>query len=491
VPTTARYRSLCCAVSLVGIALAGCGPDVASSGGWPTGGETPAPVDGGATRSPTGAPLDLAMNNAKPDLAMTHSMPDLAMAPSKPDLAMTPSMPDLAMPPAMPDLAPPAAPAVPATLFGLHIQRADSTTPWPTSSFGAWRLWDSHVAWPSLEPSQGQWYWGALDNDVALAQQHNVDVLLPLGLSPTWASARPTEGSAYQPGNAAEPANINDWTNYVRTVATRYKGKVHYYEIWNEPNLTVFYTGTVDTMVTLAQAAYTTLKQVDPTIQVVCPSTTENDTTWIDSFWSKGGTAYTDIVGYHFYVWPDGPENMLAQINQVQQVMSSHGLSNKPLWDTEAGWQIANSTGGPVAGNGVLDDMTAAAFVARAYAVQWNAGVSRYFFYAWDDNQMGMTELDSTTVKPPGQALGVVYSWLSGASMGTCSTDGSGTWQCPITRSNGYAAWMLWNPNQTVNYPVPGNWGARTRRDLTGAKNTVTGQSTQSVGPSPILLENQ
>ena len=64
-------------------------------------------------------------------------------------------------------------------------------TPWPSVPFGAWRLWDAYVGWPQLEPKQGTWNFSTLDKYVALAEAHNVEILLPLGLTPEWASARP------------------------------------------------------------------------------------------------------------------------------------------------------------------------------------------------------------------------------------------------------------------------------------------------------------
>src|SRR5208282_6478946 len=101
---------------------------------------------------------------------------------------------------------------IPAIYFGLHIHHLDNPipTPWPNMPVPAWRLWDAGVNWPDLEPNKGQWQFERLDRYVALAQQHGTSILLPLGGSPTWASARPRLASNYQPGFTAEPANLDD-----------------------------------------------------------------------------------------------------------------------------------------------------------------------------------------------------------------------------------------------------------------------------------------
>jgi beta-glucosidase/6-phospho-beta-glucosidase/beta-galactosidase len=41
------------------------------------------------------------------------------------------------------------------------------------------------------------------------------------------------------------------WRTFVRAVATRYKGQIEAYEIWNEPNLKMFWTGSVEQLVTI------------------------------------------------------------------------------------------------------------------------------------------------------------------------------------------------------------------------------------------------
>jgi len=89
----------------------------------------------------------------------------------------------------------------------MHITSAADGTPWPVVPFGTWRLWDAYVTWKDLEPSKGIWNFAKLDALVSLAAQHNVEIILPLALTPQWASGRPNEPSAYTPGAAAEPSS--------------------------------------------------------------------------------------------------------------------------------------------------------------------------------------------------------------------------------------------------------------------------------------------
>ena len=114
---------------------------------------------------------------------------------------------------------------VPRVSFGMHMHRVDAGTPWPNIPFGTWRLLDAYVNWLNLQPARDRWDFAKLDRYVSLAENARVEILLPLAYAPAWAPARPTEPGPYGPGTAAEPANLEDWRNYVRTVASRYRGR--------------------------------------------------------------------------------------------------------------------------------------------------------------------------------------------------------------------------------------------------------------------------
>jgi hypothetical protein len=398
-------------------------------------------------------------------------------------------------------LTPPSDP-IPRTLFGMHIHHmlrgAAQPTPWPPIPFGTWRLWDAYVAWPWVEPEKGKWDFANLDKYLSQAEQNRVDVLLPLGLSPAWASARPTEKSGYSPGYAAEPRDLNDWRNYVRTIATRYKGRVHAYEIWNEPNLKSFYSGSLTQLVQLASVAYQTLREIDPTIIVCSPVFTgAGGLSMFEQYLKAGGTRYADVIGYHFYVNPAPPEEMVDLTQRVKEVMVRNGVGNKPLWNTESGWAIQNtqSVVEPAAGKGfnsiVLQPDPAAAYVARAYILSWASGVSRFYWYSWDNFDMGLVDHDGRTLKSPAIAYGEIQKWLIGARMDSCTTDTSETWTCAISRDGGYHGWIVWNPStcRTFNYPVPPQWNVIRLINLWGHEYALASGASVEVTVMPNLLE--
>lgn len=367
---------------------------------------------------------------------------------------------------------------VPASYWGMHIH--DAAHGWPTIPFAVWRLWDAEVAWPQLEPRDGAWQFERLDSYVALADQHHVRILLLLGLSPQWASARPEEHSTYKPGNAAPPASVRTWRNYVSTVASRYKGRIHEYELWNEPNSQAFYSGTIEEMVVLAREASQAIRSVDPAAIVVSPSATDaKGVAWLRQFLQAGGGKYVDVIGYHFYAGGKPPEAMLPLIEEVKQTVRDAGV-NKPIWNTETGW----GTNLPTRASSMITGL-APAYVARSYVINWLAGIERFYWYAWDNHWWVTLEMTDAHGKPApaAGACEQVRAWMLGKRLAYCDIDDSGTWACRLETDHS-TEWVVWNPDRTATFRKP---GTKLATALDGRTTAVSAQI--EVGPSPLLLQ--
>lgn len=398
---------------------------------------------------------------------------------------------------------------VPKTYFGLHIHRAlgssEGTRPaaWPTVGFAEWRLWDAHVAWPDLEPQRGRWKFALLDSLVDMARDHHVGVLLTLGLTPAWASSRPTERSNYGAGEQAPPTSLADWQAYVRTVARRYKGRIQSYEVWNEPNMTGFFSGSLAQLVALDSVAYEEIKREDPTALIVSPSPAYGlrGAAWLDSFLAAGGARFLDVVGFHFYVTPEEPEVMLPIIDSVRTVLRRHGLLGRPIWNTETGWFIANhqsivrAVGGPHAFRGrVLDDSTSAAYVARALVLGWCAGLSRFYWYSWDNYYMGLVDRDGRTIKSAAIAFASIRNLLTDARVRSCSRRADSTWVVALTAQHGGRSWLLWRDSGAGSklVAISADWRVISHRSImTRAAEPFLSQRDAHtlVGQVPQLLE--
>lgn len=378
--------------------------------------------------------------------------------------------------------------SIDAKFFGMHIHHLDVPYPngqrsvWPSVPIGAWRLWSSYVNWYEIERMKGRYDFSRLDRYVALAEKNRVDVVLTLGRTPRWASARPTEKCGVEVyGCAAEPKNIQDWANYVRAVATRYKGRISAYEIWNEPAFSEveatmkdgraaqFYSGSAAKMVELARVAYTTIKEIDPAATVVSPSVTSegNGLRRLEAYLKRGGGRWADVIGFHYYETP--PEKTIGVTTGLRTLLNTYGLSSKPIWNTEMGYQFMRIDLGivPTAApkghwQDIHDYWTGAGYVARALILAAANGIDRVYWFNWDGEPphptMGLAGFAGRNPTLMTMTYKTVYDWLVGSSVKDCNRASNGVWSCTIDQGarKGRLVWAekgsaVWNP---VSFPA-------------------------------------
>lgn len=374
---------------------------------------------------------------------------------------------------------------VPPSYFSMNILfHPLNHVPWPSVPLGGWRM--SHVNWADLEPERGRWTFDLLDKYVSWSQEHHLEVLMALTYTPRWASSTPDAPTDVEannpPGLSGAPRDIEDWKAFVRVVATRYKGRIRTWEIWNEPNRPQSWTGTVDQMVDLSREAYAILKQVDPGCIVVSPAPTGTyGLRFFDAYLAKGGGKYADVIGYHFYVGKDAPPEAMAElIGSVKKTAYKYGLGSKPIWNTEAGWL----------GPDMFPPEMQAAYLARAFLLNWASGVSRFYWYAWENHRGTRVELvgrDNAALTPAGQALATIETWMTGARLTGCAATSSGLWTCDLERG-GHVSHAVWNTGGDTTLPVPAAWQAREARQLDGTSRPIPGGMI-SAGIAPQLIQ--
>lgn len=379
----------------------------------------------------------------------------------------------------------PAAEPLPATYFGMHIHRADSVTRWPQAGFGSWRLWDAGVDWAKLEPEPGVYRFAKLDGLVALAQQHGVEPMLTLAVTPRWAASRPEEPFVYGKGGASPPRNFQDWERFVATLVHRYGLDIPALEIWNEPKYSeieptagAFFTGTVRDLVELTCRAHKVAKSIEPGIRIVAPGFTGAGDR-LARFLEAGGGACVDIIGFHFY--ERNPVAMRARIRGVKRILEEYGVSHLPLWNTEQGYEVVGPGKlSPDLGFEVSDQQTHAAYIPVSMAMAAAEGVRRFYFYSWE-----RTLIDGVD-GPASQAFKRSVQWLKGTSVSACRIEGEvGT--CDLHK-NGRRAWMVW-AETPLHWAWPATWGIRALEPLSGKTDTDAPARKILLNLTPILMK--
>jgi polysaccharide biosynthesis protein PslG len=184
---------------------------------------------------------------------------------------------------------------------------------------------------------------------------------------------------------------------------------VHTYEVWNEPNLSAFWTPAPDARAytRLLQAAYPAIKAADPRATVLtggtAPALTDapsgglldflkpgggtsiGPVEWLGQIYANGGRGFFDAVAHHPYCWPAMPgqveawsawHQMYGSNPSLRSLMVSNGDGAKRIWATEFG----APTDGPAGTH--VSEATQASMIARAYGVwrgyEWGGPLFTY-----------------------------------------------------------------------------------------------------------------
>lgn len=196
-------------------------------------------------------------------------------------------------------------------------------------------------SWVVIQPEAGRYDWSAYDRIVDACRQNGIEILATLGGHfdrppvPTWAGASLAEVVK------RNPALLHA---FIRSLAERYKGTIHYHEVLNEPDgqhcgLTVkaYVEG-------ILKPAYSIHKSVNPHVKVLPCS--YNHLPRIgnrEDFWGLA-RGYYDIDNLHVYEnWGHFRTDTTAKkerdaVLKFRAEMEKHGEGKKSFWITEIGW---------------------------------------------------------------------------------------------------------------------------------------------------------
>jgi len=396
-----------------------------------------------------------------------------------------------------------------ANFFGMTIHH--TATPFPAFPVSTFRFWDV-AAWSTVESSSGVYDWSHVDTSISIGQTNGIsDYIYTFGSVPAWASTDPTAPCTGGDGvGTCAPPNMAAFAEFATSLVQRYCGTIKYYETWNEANNSFYWSGNNTQLLAVAQSLYQIAKDpancgctngkcspnggVNPN-QVLTPSISGLSApklSWLDSYLSTAGTQYpyADVVAFHGYL-PYGTtanaEQIVTEVQSLNQTLANHGLSNLPLWNTEASWGSIPSV-----------DQDQASWIMRYHTALAVSGVSRFIWYAYDNCGWGTLweapwcaapAEPTSQVTAPGAAYAVIQNWLSGATLANCQTYQNGLWICQLQRPGNYTAWMVWSSTGTdIPVPIPVSSGLTVYRDW---QNNVTPLPSElTVGEMPVLLGN-
>ncbi len=222
--------------------------------------------------------------------------------------------------------------------------------------------------WEQIEPVQkGVFYderirqssWAKYDRIVDLCEEYGLQIIARLDRPPDWSR----QDNTYK---ERPPDNLEDYGDFVYTFVDRYRGRIRYIQIWNEPNIfpewgnrPVDPAGYVD----LLRIAYERAKEADPNVYVLSAPLaitlgqehpepgkwiSMNEIQFLEEMYRAGAKDYFDILSANAFGLgsppEDPPEPQVLNFQRavlLREVMERHGDSGQPIWFNEYGWNAS------------------------------------------------------------------------------------------------------------------------------------------------------
>jgi polysaccharide biosynthesis protein PslG len=367
---------------------------------------------------------------------------------------------------------------VPGDAFGIH-----APVDWGTPGVGtSWvRLWDAGVSWAQMEPTQGNIDFSKLRASIASAESYGARVLYVLGDTPGWANG----GRA---GNIAPNSN-DSALNFIRALKDEFGSRIGAYEVWNEGNLSTYWTGSQKQLAQLTKG----MKDVLGGTSLLFAASTGTRAT--NAFVTNYGD-YLDelsalgwpVDGYTVHSYPvasAGPTERVSEIGQFKTMLALRGAPVKPIWDTELNYGLAGL------GEGVrrIDDATGAAYIAQSYIQSIQYGIDVTYWYMWTGTR-GFFDLLGAQLDPATPISNTVWNnlrgMLNGSRMTRCTENFDVGFACQFAPSGGAPFTLMWTRAGTSQVNVSGI-GTQVC-DLLGNACTPVTNSTVTIGMLPVRV---
>lgn len=239
------------------------------------------------------------------------------------------------------------------------------------------------TSWNAIEPAQGKWAFDELDKQMTYLEEQGVAFGGIFYGNPKW-SANGTKGL---PVN-----NLEGWSKYCYETVKHAKGRIKYWEVWNEPPNGTGKEQTAADYAKIVVAAHDAAKKADPTCLVGMAAQSVN-LNYLDQAIKAGAKGHFDYITLHPYevagmtLRRPGSESVYLQIAATTRKMLAAQDPDRvhcPILFTEIGCAAGPTPQGYIGGL----DLQAEA-VVKYYAMGLAQGIACIHWFEGMDGDSG------------------------------------------------------------------------------------------------------
>ncbi|NOX60568.1 MAG: cellulase family glycosylhydrolase [Chloroflexi bacterium] len=201
--------------------------------------------------------------------------------------------------------------------------------------------------------------WEKYDHIVDLAEKYDMEIIARVSNPPAWTRAKGNEVGTYAP-----PDDYQDFADFVVALVSRYKGRIRYYQLWNEPNIYPEwgeYAISPEDYTRMLCLAAEAAREADPDVVIIAgalastivldpaappPGNALNDFLFLQRMYDAGAKDCFDIVAMQAYGLWSGPTDRrmnprvlnFSRPMFIRDLMVANGDAHKPIWISEMNW---------------------------------------------------------------------------------------------------------------------------------------------------------
>lgn len=192
--------------------------------------------------------------------------------------------------------------------------------------------------WDAIETEKGKFEWLFWDDFVKMAVDDYGITLVPyICYTPQWISRGASDTLFFW---NYPPKDFNEFGVFMTHLVNRYKDRIKTWELWNEPDIEIYWQGSVKEFAEFIKVGADAVKKADPSSKVVLGGLAYDPYFLLHLFRDNGLSPYIDIVNCHNYyeTWHRHPiESITEYINEISDIIWRYG-NNQSLWMAEVGY---------------------------------------------------------------------------------------------------------------------------------------------------------
>jgi hypothetical protein len=370
-----------------------------------------------------------------------------------------------------------------------------------TSQPGTVRLWNSGTDWGLMEQSANTYNWTVLDTYLDMLAQHQpTAAMFTFGHVPCFISSVACSSSSstssgkywsYGPpkdltasgGSKTFNAFVTALTTHCSAAGNCVKDYIKYWEMWNEPNLGHYWSGTVTQLYDMMKPAVKIIRANVSGALVSTPPICGGDSDYMASWLAleNANGKLSDIYGFHSYLSGYEPETRINMIARMLKTKNAAGGTwpTTPWMNTETNFDVLTNL------------CTSTVEDCHGQIVRWH--VLQYAYQGGAGGAFGVGWYNWPSIVAGGYDTYyyTMMQWLVGSTFSaSCSNSGT-VYACPLKESDGATALIVWDSGGSSSYTPAsqyidyrafnGTYGGTTEKITSGQKTTI--------GLIPIMFE--